>query len=596
MNNLSDFYASRVADGKKMVKHHSRKLLVLSFFRLAAFLMILVCPYFLRNYGWGTVIVSAFFFISAFLILVKHYQAVSREKTFEQLKTELNRNELLALDHVFSHFEAGEAYIDPHHMNAYDLDIFGQGSLFQYLNRTVSPKGSELLAEMLKNPLIGPEAIRDRQALIAEICGDTNWRQQFQTHGKMVAEDQAENQLFDRWGMQDFGLRSLKLVPYLLIILPLLSVSALVFWIITGHFFFLLFTSVLQFGWWWYEKKNIGLLYNQFGKRANVLYKYSVLLKQVEDFNWQSKEGKRLKSQLQHDGLPSVQTKHLVRLINSFDQRNNMLMGLALNLLFCWDILHAYLLVKWHNKNRKNYHLWIDTIAFVDATVSLANFAFNHPAYIYPEAHDRPLVLDAEDLGHPLIPENKRVCNSFLLGDKQQIVIVTGANMAGKSTFLRTVGVNLVLARCGVPVCASRMAFQPLEVFSNMRTSDSLFNEESYFFAELKRLKYILDAIDQGRQVLIILDEILKGTNSADKLYGSQMLVKRLIASGVPAIIATHDLKLTEIEKEFPDQLINKCFEITIDNNEMQFDYQLRNGVTTIMNASFLMKKMGIIS
>ena len=214
---------------------------------------------------------------------------------------------------------------------------------------------------------------------------------------------------------------------------------------------------------------------------------------------------------------------------------------------------------------------------------------------IWNERRDSGQKFLEERMGHPIIHPKKMIPNNFSMEGVCQTIIITGANMSGKSTFLRTIGVNMVLGMSGAPVCAHKMKFKPVVVFSNMRTTDSLFDDESYFFAELKRLKFILDEVDKGKEMLIILDEILKGTNSVDKLYGSQKLVQRMVSQKCTTIIATHDLKLTEIEKEFPQEISNRCFEITIENDEMQFDYQLRDGVTTIMNASFLMKKMGII-
>jgi len=294
--------------------------------------------------------------------------------------------------------------------------------------------------------------------------------------------------------------------------------------------------------------------------------------------------------------LPSKEIKHLEKIISAFDNRNNLLIGVVLNVTLLWDVMCSYRIILWHNRNRHYFDKWMNAIALVDAACSLANFAYNNNGFCFPTIIEEDgFSLQATQMGHPLIHPKKRVDNDFSFGNNK-ILIVTGANMAGKSTFLRTIGVNMVLGMCGAPVCAQNMCFKPVELFSNMRTSDSLFDDESYFFAELKRIKAILDEVDKGRELLIILDEILKGTNSVDKLAGSQKLIKRLIKSKVPSIIATHDLKLTELEADYPDDVQNMCFEIVIENNEMKFDYLLRNGATTIMNASFLMKKMGIIN
>src|SRR5690606_15104428 len=197
--------------------------------------------------------------------------------------------------------------------------------------------------------------------------------------------------------------------------------------------------------------------------------------------------------------------------------------------------------------------------------------------------------------GHPLLADGKRVNNDFTINGWAKAVIVTGANMAGKSTFLRTVGVNFILGRTGAPVCAEKLVFSPVKVYTNMRTTDNLLKDESYFFAELKRIKTVLDRLENGEKIFVILDEMLKGTNSVDKLNGSRELIRKLLELKAVALIATHDLKISEMEEEYPQMVFYKCFEIKLENDEMKFDYLLSDGVTKTMNATFLMKKMGII-
>ena len=595
MTDLEKEYFQRVSRSQLIIARLTRSLRTLSFLRLGFFILTLASPFLFYEISLLLTIVVSVIAFSLFLFLVKWYQTLSLKRKFEQIKVEINLREQKALQHQFSDFSDGSGFIDPHHMNSYDLDLFGKGSLFQFLNRTVTPKGTEQLAHVLQHPMLEAPRIFKRQELINELNVEIEWRQNFSAQGKMYGEDKTENELFLQWSEQEFALRSLKIAPVLMVLLPVIAIASIIFWIMTGNSTLFIFSLFLQAGWWMYESKQIKIIYSQFGKRANILQKYASLLKYIETFQWKSDEGKQMVQKLKHDGLPSVETQKLSEIISVFDNRNNLLLGFLLNLVFVWDIWNSYRLVNWHRRNKLNYRCWIETIALVDACNSLANYAYNHPYAVFPKFSEGEFSLDAVQLGHPLIHPGKRVCNNFELGGTRQILIVTGANMAGKSTFLRTIGVNMVLGMSGAPVCAQSMAFKPVEVFSNMRTSDSLFDDESYFFAELKRLKAILEEVDKGKELLIILDEILKGTNSVDKLHGSQKLLRRLIAQKTSAIIATHDLKLTEIEHEFPDRVRNLCFEITINNDEMHFDYQLRNGVTTIMNASFLMKKMGII-
>jgi DNA mismatch repair ATPase MutS len=228
-----------------------------------------------------------------------------------------------------------------------------------------------------------------------------------------------------------------------------------------------------------------------------------------------------------------------------------------------------------------------------DAYNSMANFSFNHPTYVVPNlVTDAKSTIQAEALGHPLLLASKRIDNDLTM-NTEDFLIITGANMAGKSTFLRTVALNIVMANCGMSVCAKSFTYKPIKLISSMRTSDSLQNDESYFFSELKRLKFIVDEIKTDTY-FIILDEILKGTNSKDKAEGSKKFVERLVASNSTGLIATHDLSLCVLENELP-QITNHYFDAEIVDNELYFDYTFKDGVCQNMNASFLLKKMEIV-
>jgi DNA mismatch repair ATPase MutS len=302
------------------------------------------------------------------------------------------------------------------------------------------------------------------------------------------------------------------------------------------------------------------------------------------------------KNKLFNHGLRASQiTSSLQKILNQLDYRQNILVGFVLNSLFLWDILCIYRLHKWQKSYGGQLKEWFDVIAEIDSMVSLANFNYNHSEWVVPTIATDGFLIQAENLGHPLIDSVKRIDNHFNLSHEEQIVIITGANMAGKSTFLRTVGINLMLASMGCKVCATAFGFSPVRLFTNMRTTDNLMKDESYFYAELLRLKYMLDLLRQGEKLFIIIDEMLKGTNSIDKLSGSIELLKQLIRLDTHCIVATHDLKLTELFGDYPHTIKNQCFEVNLAGDELQFDYKLKDGVTSTMNATFLMRKMGII-
>jgi DNA mismatch repair ATPase MutS len=237
---------------------------------------------------------------------------------------------------------------------------------------------------------------------------------------------------------------------------------------------------------------------------------------------------------------------------------------------------------------------WIAALAEMECLASLGNLAFNHPRWCFPVFTEEPGVFISDELGHPLIEESKRVSSNFSTKGPAQISLITGSNMAGKSTFLRSVGVNTVLAMAGGPVCAQKLLISNLRVISSMRVSDNLEESTSTFYAELKKLKYIIESVNRKEKVLLLLDEILRGTNSADRHTGSTALIRQLVQHGAVGLVATHDLELASLEQDYPSHIHNYHFDVQVENEELFFDYLLKKGVCTSMNASLLMKKIGI--
>jgi DNA mismatch repair ATPase MutS len=326
------------------------------------------------------------------------------------------------------------------------------------------------------------------------------------------------------------------------------------------------------------------------------LKKYGELFRYIEQEVYHSELAASIKNRLKSDRYGARERiNRLALIVSAFDNRLNILAGVILNGLFLWDIQCVLRLEKWKTEYKDKVSGWFNALGEYDALCSLANFAFNHPEFVFPEP-DIEVILDFKQTGHPLIPPDTRVDNDMQINRQGEFVIITGANMAGKSTFLRTVTVNLLLGMAGAPVCAQNAKFSPVEIFSSMRTSDSLQKNESCFYTELKRLNELFEQLEKGNRLFIVLDEILKGTNSADKQKGSRAVLEKIIRLNGSGLIATHDLDLAELEKKYPDNLKNKCFEIEIDGDKIQFDYKLCDGITKKMNALLLMQQMGIIS
>jgi len=317
------------------------------------------------------------------------------------------------------------------------------------------------------------------------------------------------------------------------------------------------------------------------------------LLKEIEDLPINSTLGKEYKDKIRSsDKKASVIFKEFSKILDAFDQRNNMLFGILGNGFFLWDIRQTSKIDKWVEAYQHQVQDWFEVIAYFDAQISLSNYAYNHPEHHFPEIVQSEDILNTIALGHPILDKKLRVDNDFII-NKNDFHIITGANMAGKSTFLRTISLGLVMANSGLPVCAKSIKYSPIKLITSMRTADSLAEESSYFYAEIMRLRFIVEEMAKEKY-FIILDEILKGTNSKDKAVGSRKFVEKLVKSGSAGIIATHDLSLCEIEKIYP-QIHNQYFDAKINNEELYFDYKLKDGICTNMNASFLLKKMEII-
>jgi DNA mismatch repair ATPase MutS len=316
-------------------------------------------------------------------------------------------------------------------------------------------------------------------------------------------------------------------------------------------------------------------------------------LLQIETENFTSKLLKEKQKLIQSEGKKaSAIFSEFSNHLDALDNRNNLIGAIFGNGYLLSDIKNANKVEQWITKYAHKAEDWFEVVAFFDAYNSLGTYTFNHQDHVFPEITDKQTTIDAKDLGHPLLNKTKRICSDIVI-DNKQFFIVTGANMAGKSTFLRTVSLHIVMANVGLPVCAERSKYTPVKLITSMRTSDSLTDDSSYFFSELTRLKFIVDAIEK-EPYFIILDEILKGTNSTDKAIGSRKFVERLVDGEATGIIATHDLSLCEISNEL-EEVKNYYFDAEIVNNELYFDYKFKKGICQNMNASFLLKKMEII-
>jgi len=594
VTSATEFYRSKQETFNSKLKAVSRKIRLLAWYRLAVFLLIFV-PF--AGWGWNgwlTVLPSLFFLVIFFFLVKKNIQLEKQKKKFKTLK-KITEDELLALEHQFNHFESGKEFLDPAHFNSYDLDLFGEDSVFQFINRTATLSGKQRLAGWLQTPPLDKTEIEQRQEAVRELSAIPNWRLHFLANGHLFKETPELSEEIKHWSETELNLNQPVAIRAAVIGIPLLTILAAIPAFMGISNFWIVLIVFIQWAILWFSRKRIAQYYEFFGRKSELLGKYMQLLEFIEEREFQAPFLLNLQKKVRKPDKASHIFRQLKKLVGQFEYRQNLIIAMVFNSLFLWDLRCVYKLWNWHRRNRKKLTAWLDVMAETDALISLANLAYNHPEFVYPEIHDGGFTLQAKQLGHPLLNARKRVNNDFSINGWGKAVIVTGANMAGKSTFLRTVGVNLILGRTGAPVCAEQLVFSPVKVYTNMRTTDNLLKDESYFFAELKRIKTVLDRLENGEKIFVVLDEMLKGTNSVDKLNGSRELIRKLLELKAVALIATHDLKISEMEEEFPQMVFNKCFEIILDNDEMIFDYLLTDGVTKTMNATFLMKQMGII-
>jgi DNA mismatch repair ATPase MutS len=571
------------------------QLRVISWLRLAFFLSIIPVFIYLmpinQLIGWLLV----FACLAVFLWLVKRSVNAEKQLKYYQNLVEINTNEINGIHRDFSQFDPGDEFIHPDHDFSYDFDLFGVNSFFQFLNRTVTSGGKNRLAASVQESSQDAETIRQKQLAIEELDECLDWRQKFLASGRNSESKSSTELIFHQ--NEAIYLKHTSFLKIILVILPAITLllgALCIFDIIPNQFFYLaVFTQWILF---LIYSKTISTFSKAFGVKTKLLNQYSDLLSLIENKKFRSAYLIRFQSKLYNHGKPASQiTFSLRKILNELDYRQNLLVGFALDSLLLWDIRCIYRLYKWQKSYGGQLKEWFEVIAEIDSLISLANLNYNHPEWVLPTISKDGLFIQAENLGHPLIAKEKRIDNDFNLREDEQIVIITGANMAGKSTFLRTVGINLVLASMGCKVCAVTFCFSPVRLYTHMRTTDNLMKDESYFYAELLRLKYMLELLRNGENLFIIIDEMLKGTNSIDKLSGSVELLKQLIQIKTHCIVATHDLKLTELAVSFPGTIKNQCFNVNLAGDELQFDYKLKDGVTSTMNATFLMRKMGII-
>lgn len=587
-----EFYNRRIKELAAIAGKQSQSIQRKSFFRFVLFVCMSLSVYLLFSHFSIILALSAVFVLLLFVVAVVS-QNISKQKLKKtEMLIVMSEKEIAALDGDCSAFDNGAEFVDPEHAYSYDLDLFGAKSLFQMINRCFSVSGKRWLAQQLCAGITAPDEIIERQHAIKELASDQASCHDFRY--LMMNSNEDKFNAFAYWMKFDDKISSGSLFLFLLKALPV--VASVLF---VGSFFFplwncfyvslLLNISIL------YRHKKLIFKYTKFTSDAEkFLQEYHKAFHFLEYSHFESEKLAELQAQLKHAGKPiSKITAELAKTISLFEQRNNAAVYYPVNVLLLADLHLIRTFEKWKDEYGASIFEWIGILAEFEGLHSLGTLCFNHDKWAFPSVNPEGRI-EIINSGHPLIPEKERVCNNYVLANDPYFMLVTGSNMAGKSSYLRTVGVSLVLAMCGSPVCADQMVFRPVKLFSSMRIVDSLTDSISSFYAELRRMKRITELAGESDSCFFLLDEILRGTNSHDRHIGAKSLIVQLIGDNASGLIASHDIELGKLEQMLSPSLENFSFDVQIKNKELFFDYKIKRGICTSLNASLLMEEAGI--
>ncbi len=536
--------------------------------------------------------------ILLFAYLIRRQSRLEREREDLTAFLRVNKNEILLRDRRETCYVEGEDFEDNRHPYLSDLDVFGRFSLFTLVNRAATKEGVKVLANWFRSA-VDKATIMDRQAAVQELEPKLEWSQQLQSRLLFNLDQKMEVKPFLKKYFQgddlSFGNAFMRIytqiIPFVLLAgigLSFLGVKSL------GYVTILALINVL---WTLAMSGRVSVFSSKIDKVGGILNSYAGGIQLIENQAWESPLNQQLQQRIQvdnHKGKLSDAFKALGSLINKLDARNNVIVGLVLNMVLLWDFRQVMAIVKWKSNYEENILEAFDVVAEMEALVSLATLKRNHPTWVFPmlKGHTDEKIR-AIDVNHPLISARQAVENDYDAGD-HRIALVTGSNMAGKSTFLRTIGINAVLAYAGAPVCASVFEIPIYKLITYMRIKDNLNESTSTFKAELDRMKYILETVREDKDSFFLIDEMLRGTNSVDKYLGSRAIIKKLIAMDGKGMVATHDLQLSTLEGEYPGIMKNYHFDIQVRDGEMLFDYKLKEGECKVFNASMLLKGIGV--
>jgi hypothetical protein len=528
--------------------------------------------------------------ICGFIASVFWADSVKKKIAILQQLILINENEI--------HIENGEAsFLDngstlsPAKGFAVDLNLFGYHSLYHLLNRTGSRSGKQQLASHLANPFIAPADITNYQACVQEFSGKISFRQNLLAHTLLLKEEASLEQLKSKRGTDSFAILQNGFWSVLAIVWPVLGISLVAYSIYQDAYQLLLAFCILGLLILSFVLKTTSAVYAQVSKRGYLFGQYAICFNLISKEHF---EHPYLLKKQKDINEASTAFRKLSKLVGLFDLRLS-LFSFFLNGLFMHELICARACLKWNKQYQEAMDNWFATMGEIELLNSLATFHYNHPYFIFPQPQAEKLLITATAMGHPLMKESTAVVNDMEIGEQSKLHLITGSNMSGKSTFLRTLGLNIVLAQSGAPVFAKTFVFRPVRILSSFHHIDSLEESTSYFYAELKCLQEIIQSLTGPVPALVLLDEVMRGTNSKDKHDGTALLIKKILQFYCLSFIATHDTELGILSESYPGAVENFCFESELTDAGLHFDFTMRKGVAQTKNATYLMQQMGII-
>ncbi len=551
----------------------------------------------LPSAGWGAVIAL----VAGFVALVVVHAGIHARKDRAAAALRFHERGLARLDDRWGEFPStGARFLEGVHDYADDLDVFGRASLFQLIDATETRFGEERLAAWLAGGGASLDALRARQVAVRELAPRLELRENLSALGNVAAEDKPDPAPFLAWAEGALAMPAglLGRGPLLTVLaraLPVATVALLALapslglpravWLVP---------FVVQLAVIGATARYTSPIAEAASSREGALARFGEMLALIEAQTFEAADLVGLKRKLAASGASATrEMARLRRILGFLDARQNEVWRIFIGPVLLWDLNCVLFLEAWRVRAGRSARIWLDAIGEIEALASLAGFAFERPDHTWPELDVAPR-FEAEALAHPLIGASKRVANDVALRGRGEALVVTGSNMSGKSTLLRAMGVNAVLALAGAPVCARRFAFGPLHVVTSMRVRDSLEEGVSRFYAEVRKLKRVIDRARSGEPTLFLLDEILHGTNSRERLIGARAILRELVARGALGAVSTHDLAIGDLEESLPGKVTNVHFEEQVSGDTMTFDYRLRPGVVQSSNALRIMKMVGI--